>query len=100
MTGDATYYNLGLTACGQVFTDNDYVAAIAFSYWTDPNPNNDKMCQKQARVIDQSNGKSVVVAIKDKCSACKRDDIDLSPIAFEQLRNLTVGRFTVSWDFI
>lgn len=100
MTGDATYYNLGMTACGQNFTDKDYVAAIAFSYWTTPNPNVDPMCQKHAKVIDPTNGKSITVAIKDKCGACKRDDIDLSPTAFEQFRNLDVGRFTVSWDFV
>lgn len=100
MTGDATYYDLGLTACGEVYSNYDYVAAIAFSYWTTPNPNNDPMCQKSVRVIDPTNGKSIVVAIKDKCFACKRDDIDLSPIAFEQFRNKDVGRFTVTWDFL
>lgn len=100
MRGDATYYNLGLTACGEVFHNSDYVAAIAFSYWTTPNPNKDPMCYKRARVTDPTNGKSIVVAIKDKCSGCKLGDIDLSPTAFEQFRNKDVGRFTVSWDFI
>lgn len=100
MAGDATWYNLGMTACGQVFSDNDYVAAIAFSYWTTPNPNNDPMCQRRARVIDPSNGRSVDVAIKDKCASCGRDDIDLSPAAFQQLRNLDVGRFNINWNWI
>lgn len=89
-----------MTACGQVFNDNDYVAAIAFSYWTTPNPNNDPMCQKRARVTDPSTGKSVTVSIKDKCGGCQRGDIDLSPVAFQQLRDKSVGRFHVNWDFI
>lgn len=29
-SGDGTFYELGLTACGQTYTDSDYVAAISY----------------------------------------------------------------------
>lgn len=98
VTGDATYYDLGMTACGQTYTDNDLVAAIAFNYFKKPNPNEDEMCGKKA--IAKGNGKSVTVMIKDKCGSCKEGDIDLSKAAFRQLSDLSVGRFQVTWDFI
>jgi len=102
MTGDATWYNVdvGYTACGEHFSNNDLVAATGFSYWSHPNPNLDPMCQRRARVTDPASGRSVEVRIKDKCGGCSSGDIDLSPAAFRQLRDLGVGRFRVNWDFI
>lgn len=100
VSGDATYYDLGMTACGQVYSDNDLVAAIGKNYWTTGNPNNDPVCQKRARVTDPQIGKSVTVQIKDKCMGCKSGDIDLSRAAFKQLRDLSVGRFKVNWNFV
>lgn len=99
-TGDLTYYKLGLTACGQVYTDEDMVAAIAFSYFTTPNPNVDPMCGKQAKIVDPVTSKSIIVTIRDKCEYCKTNDIDVSPSAFEKLNSKSVGRFIVTWDFI
>lgn len=99
-SGDITYYNLGLTACGRVYADNDMVAAVAFGYFTFSNPNYDPMCGRQAVIRDPTTSKSIVVTIVDKCEGCKIDDIDVSPSAFEMLKPKTVGRFKVTWDFI
>lgn len=99
-TGDLTHYSLGLTACGQVYTDQDMVAAIAFDYFTSPNPNVDPICGRQAKIIDPTTLKYIVVAIRDKCENCKKNDIDVSSTAFKKLKPLTVGRFKVLWDFI
>lgn len=98
--GDLTYYDLGLTACGQVYTNDDMVAAIAFSYFTSPNPNFDPICGKQVKITDPATFKSVIVTIRDKCEGCKTNDIDVSPSAFEKLKPKSVGRFKVIWDFI
>jgi len=98
--GDLTYYNLGLTACGQVYTNNDMVAAIAFGHFKTPNPNFDPMCGKRVKIVDPGTSKSIVVTVRDKCEGCKINDIDVSPSAFEKLKPKTVGRFKVSWDFI
>ncbi|KAL4089516.1 hypothetical protein QTP88_024537 [Uroleucon formosanum] len=71
--GDLTYYDLGLTACGQVYTNKDMVAAIAFGHFTTPNPNLDPMCGKKVKIVDPGTSKSIIVTfnvlflkIKDK----------------------------------
>lgn len=41
-SGDGTFYELGLTACGQTYSDSDYVAAISYLLFDQdgtPNPN-------------------------------------------------------------
>jgi len=98
--GDLTYYKLGLTACGQVYADSDMVAALAFGHFTTPNPNSDPMCGRRVKIMDPTTSKSVVVTVRDKCEACKMNDIDVSPSAFEKLKPKAVGRFKVVWDFI
>ncbi|XP_060849448.1 uncharacterized protein LOC132928652 [Rhopalosiphum padi] len=98
--GDLTYYSLGLTACGRTYTDGDMVAAIAFGHFTTPNPNFDPMCGKRVKIIDPTTLKSIVVTVRDKCEACKMNDIDVSPSAFEKLKPKIVGRIKVVWDFI
>jgi len=102
LSGEATYYDLsvGLTACGTQHSNSELVAATSFSWWTSANPNNDPMCRRTAVVRNPSNGRSVTVRIRDKCWGCKREDIDLSPAAFQALGvPLSVGRFRVNWDF-
>ncbi|KAF0729223.1 DPBB 1 domain-containing protein [Aphis craccivora] len=98
--GDLTYYSLGLTACGQVYADDDMVAAIAFDHFTTPNPNLDPVCGKRVKIIDPTTLKSIVVTVRDKCEACNTNDIDVSPSAFEKLKPKIVGRIKVVWDFI
>lgn len=89
-----------MTACGKSFTDDELVAAIAFSYWTTANPNLDPICGRLVRVEDPQNGKFVDVRIFDKCGGCKAGDIDLSPAAFQKLKDFGVGRWQGRWKFI
>jgi len=98
--GDLTYYELGLTACGKVYTNEDMVAAIAFGHFTTPNPNLDPMCGKKVKIVDPGTSKSIIVTVRDKCEGCKMNDIDVSPSAFEKFKPKNVGRFKVYWDFI
>lgn len=65
--GDLTYYDLGLTACGRVYSNKDMVAAIAFKYFTTSNPNVDPVCGKRVKIVDPTTLKSVVVMIRDIC---------------------------------
>jgi len=99
VSGDATYYHVsaGLTACGTRHSDSEMVAAIGFPYWTTPNPNLDPNCRKTAWVRDPTNGNTITVRIVDKCGSCDRNNIDLSPAAFQRFRPLGVGRFRVEW---
>ena len=100
MNGDMTYYypGGGITACGSSHSNNELIAATAFSWWTTGNPNVDPMCRKCARI--SRGGKSVVVRIKDKCSGCKRGDIDVTITAFRRLADPRLGRVRVSWKFV
>lgn len=98
--GDMTYYDLGLTACGQTYTNADMVAALAFDWFTTPNPNEDPMCGRMVRITDPATSNTVEVEVRDKCQACQHDDIDVSPTAFQTLQPLEVGRYKVTWDFI
>ncbi|KAF9444761.1 hypothetical protein P691DRAFT_763111 [Macrolepiota fuliginosa MF-IS2] len=91
--GDATYYTPGLGSCGLQNTEADLVVAL--------NPtdfNNKAACGRSIRVNYQ--GKSVNVQVVDLCPGCGPGGIDLSPAAFQQLADTSVGRIQVEWDFI
>jgi hypothetical protein len=103
-TGDATFYETGLGACGVTNTDTDFIAAIGedffdqypasagdSSYSADPNPNTNPICNRA--VIATYQGKSVTVTITDRCAGCTIPySLDLSPAAFQVLAPLSVGR--------
>jgi len=104
-SGDATFYSVGLTGCGEEYKDSDMVAGVGKMYWLGKgNPKNDPMCQTQVKVtsaLENKKGKkkSVTVLIQDKCVKCKPGEIQLSPAAFEALgQPLTVERFPVTWE--
>ncbi|KAJ6604748.1 RlpA-like double-psi beta-barrel-protein domain-containing protein-containing protein [Mycena vulgaris] len=105
-TGEATYYNTGLGACG--FTDSDstsYIAAMSveifdnYPNYDGTNPNNNPLCKKKVKAT--YNGKSVTVAITDRCTGCSATDLDFSPLAFQELAELSVGRLTgMTWEWV
>lgn len=100
-SGVAYYANFDQTACAQSFTDNDYVAGIAISYWSkNVSPNNDPVCKRRVRVISLINLRTVDVATKDRCSHCDRGDIVLSPIAFQRLATLGVASTPIYWNWL
>ena len=47
--------------------------------------------------VDQ--GKSVTATVADLCPGCGAGGVDLTPVAFEQLADLSVGRIEVTWDY-
>ncbi|KIM72472.1 hypothetical protein PILCRDRAFT_740461 [Piloderma croceum F 1598] len=103
--GDVTYYTPGLGACGQYNTDTDYIVAVAAGTFDNypgatSNPNNNPICGKQIKVNYQ--GKSVTVTVVDRCAGCAgAADLDLSPTAFSQLANESVGRlYNAEWDYV
>lgn len=95
-TGEATYYDTGLGACGITNTDTDYIAAVSklmfdtYPGYAGGNPNLNPICGK--RVTASLNGKSVTVTITDRCEACAVTDLDFSPTAFNQIADFAVGR--------
>jgi hypothetical protein len=63
------------------------------------NPNLNPICGKKVRVTYQGN--SVTVSIFDRCVACRKTDLDLSPAAFSQLASQSVGRLDgATWEWV
>jgi len=103
-TGQMTYYELGLVACGQTYSDSDMVAAVSEQLFdkvpgAGANPNNNPICNKKVQV--SFGGKSIVVSLVDRCTACAPTDLDLSPAAFSQLASQSLGRVSgMKWHFV
>lgn len=100
-SGDATFYEVGLGACGKVNNDNQFIVALNHDMF-DPspgnNPNKNKNCGRKMKVSYKK--KSVTVTVVDRCGGCKKGDVDLSPHAFSKLADPSVGRMRVKWKFI
>ncbi|KAL6910119.1 expansin-like protein [Trichoderma evansii] len=92
-TGDITWYNTGLGACGHTNNDGELVVAVSHSLYDHEHP-----CGRKIQI--NYKGKSEVVTVVDSCGACAENDLDLSPTAFEQVIGpLDIGRVTANWDW-
>ncbi|CAG8433253.1 4136_t:CDS:2 [Diversispora eburnea] len=94
--GQATFYTVGLGACGHHNNNNQHVAAIShglFDSIPSPNPNKNKFCGKKARIFRGK--KSVVVTIVDRCGGCNYEDIAFNKIA--KPSEGRVNRLTHDW---
>lgn len=93
-TGDFTYYNTGLGACGHNNNDNELVAAVGHGLYDRTHP-----CGRNIRV--HYKGKSAVVKVVDRCGGCNDNSLDLSPAAFKKIvGSLGPGRVQGTWEFI
>ncbi|KAF5365270.1 hypothetical protein D9758_005359 [Tetrapyrgos nigripes] len=92
-TGDATFFSPGLGACGVTNSNSDPIVAISSQIF------NNGLCGRQMNVNFQ--GRSVTVTVVDSCPGCGSGDIDLSPSAFSQLADPSVGRIQgVQWNIV
>lgn len=91
-SGQATYYEVGLGACGQTNSDSQLVAALNSDQYSSSN------CGRSATVTGPS-GNSVTVTIVDECPGCGYGSLDLSPTAFSDLAPESEGRIDISWCF-
>ncbi|KAI1186568.1 RlpA-like double-psi beta-barrel-protein domain-containing protein-containing protein [Nemania serpens] len=89
-TGDITYYQPGLGACGETNADSDAVVAMSPSQYAGS-------CGKTITIT--KGGKTAKAKVVDKCPACASGSIDVSSTVFQSLADLSVGRTTVSWSF-
>ncbi|KAI5452084.1 hypothetical protein NCC49_001024 [Naganishia albida] len=106
--GEITYYDLGsdgsaIGACGTSLVDSDKIAAAAaslFDSWpgATANPNTNPICGQYAKV--SSGSASVIVQIQDRCPGCDERHLDLSPSAFLELADLSVGLMDVTWSWV
>ncbi|KAJ3799121.1 RlpA-like double-psi beta-barrel-protein domain-containing protein-containing protein [Lentinula aff. detonsa] len=102
-TGQGTYYDTGLTSCGQTYTDSDLIVALSHLFYDSypgatANPNDNPVCGKKLTAHYQ--GKSVTVTVADRCTGCAMYDLDFTPTGFQALSDLSVGRISgVVWAF-
>ncbi|RYP08741.1 hypothetical protein DL765_008698 [Monosporascus sp. GIB2] len=113
-TGDLTYYDPGLGACGVVSGGGDAVCAVSHEVFDAAakeegmaaNPNANPLCGRRIRVTCGAAGagtggnRSVDVEVMDRCVGCAPTDLDLSPSAFEQLAPRDSGRVVGSWAWL
>ncbi|CAG8723683.1 11588_t:CDS:1 [Ambispora leptoticha] len=101
-SGDGTYFNPGLGACGEQDNDSSMIVALAAPDF-DPstpngNPNKNTLCGRGIRIY--YNGKSVDGKVTDRCPECKSGDVDMSPAMFDTIADPSQGRIPITWDFI
>lgn len=99
-TGELTYYDVGMGACG--FDDSgkdeseNIVAISHVVMGTQSNGN--PMCDQTISI--SANGKTIKATVRDKCMGCEPNDVDVSKAAFKELfGSLDLGRTEVKWWF-
>ncbi|KAK5050920.1 hypothetical protein LTR84_003479 [Exophiala bonariae] len=101
-TGDLTYYDPGLGACGVTSKDGDKIVAVshlvfdAVSVGTNPNAN--PLCGKKIRA--RRDNKSVDLTVVDRCTGCQPTDIDITMEVFATLADIDQGRVLVEWNWL
>ncbi|KUJ15663.1 uncharacterized protein LY89DRAFT_587490, partial [Mollisia scopiformis] len=96
-TGDITYYEAGLGACGWT-SDGSTEQVVALPYeLMGTQSNGNPYCGKTITISYQ--GKTTQAKVVDKCMGCMGDSIDLSNAAFLELAELAVGRASAEWWF-
>ncbi|TRM63961.1 RlpA-like double-psi beta-barrel-protein domain-containing protein-containing protein [Schizophyllum amplum] len=101
--GKATYYDVGLGACGIVSSADQMVVAVPDTMYSGypgatANPNLNPICGQQIRAY--YGDKSVDVTVVDRCGGCTGFDLDFSRSAFAQLSDLGPGHVQITWDWL
>ncbi|KAI5920887.1 RlpA-like double-psi beta-barrel-protein domain-containing protein-containing protein [Camillea tinctor] len=110
-TGDLTYYDPSLGACGMSSSSNEFVGAVSHIVFDaaapsgSANPNQNPLCGMTIRVqrdyVEAGMGnRSVDVTVVDRCEDCAARDLDLSISAFAQLALLQSGRVKANWAWL
>lgn len=103
-SGDATFYQPDLGACGMTNQSSEMVVAVSHllydSFRQDPgNPNTNDVCKKKIRATYQ--GRSVDVMVVDRCVGCDRYSLDFTLAAFQKLGRQEEGRLHgMTWTFL
>ena len=111
-TGDLTYYQTGLGACGVTSTSSDDIVSVSHiifdaagsSSSKGGNSNNNPLCglKLRAKRFDDVRGawRSVDLTVVDRCTGCEPSDIDVSYSAFDQIASRDKGRVEVTWAWL
>lgn len=97
-SGQATYYAVGLGACGWTNGDNEFVVALNQPQYERNNGGN---CGQTIRVCNEQNGNCETAKVVDECPGCADGSLDMAPALFSALNNgnMDAGVFPISWHF-
>ncbi|KAK4163095.1 RlpA-like double-psi beta-barrel-protein domain-containing protein-containing protein [Cladorrhinum sp. PSN259] len=109
--GELTYFSpsVGLGACGQVYSDNDTIAAVGHELFDGAakdrkvgvnNPNANPLCGMSIRVMRGDGRREVEVRVVDRCTGCGARDLDLSLGAFDEIGEMDEGRVEGKWEWV
>jgi len=101
-TGDFTWYDTGLGACGITSAPSDHIVAVSedlFDQYDTGNPNNNPLCGLTVDLTG-ADGSSYPATIVDRCTGCALSDLDLSEDFFNLVTDNGNGRVGgMSWSF-
>ncbi|KAH8922064.1 hypothetical protein BT69DRAFT_1320455 [Atractiella rhizophila] len=96
-SGRATFYDVGLGACGEYNSDSDFVVALNQGQYGSSNSVS-KYCFKYINI--QYGGKSAKAQIVDCCPGCPWGALDMSPALFKHFANPDMGVFYMTWGLV
>ncbi|KAG8631719.1 hypothetical protein KVT40_000859 [Elsinoe batatas] len=107
-TGDLTYYEPGLGACGITSSSSENIVAVSKTIFdaaqTGSDPNQNPLCGRKLRAsrLNEQTGsqRSVDLTVVDRCVGCKPTDIDVTISAFTKMAAEELGRVTVTWAWL
>jgi hypothetical protein len=101
-SGDLTWYDVGLGACGVTNVDGDHIVAIShviFDAYSTGNPNTNPLCGKYVS-IQGKDGQTHQAKVVDRCVGCVEGDLDLSHEFFNAVTSNGDGRVSgMSWSW-
>jgi hypothetical protein len=106
-SGELTYYDPGLGACGLSSTSSQNIVAVAHSLFdaaqTGSDPNQNPLCGRKIRakrVKEGSGERSVDLTVVDRCTGCQPTDLDVSLSVFERMADQDLGRVNIEWNWL
>ncbi|KAI4735355.1 hypothetical protein E4T50_14126 [Aureobasidium sp. EXF-12298] len=103
-SGDLTWYDVGLGACGLTSTSDEAIVAISQKIFDSPdyataNPNLNPLCGKYVTIKGKT-GESYQAKVVDRCVGCAEADLDLSQDFFNTVTSNGDGRVSgMSWSW-
>ncbi|KAF8322480.1 hypothetical protein DL93DRAFT_2071250 [Clavulina sp. PMI_390] len=95
-SGHATYFAVGLGACGKYNVPSDYIVALNTPQYIGGSPGPE--CFKYI-TIHGPNGKTATAQIMDECPTCPYGCLDMSEGLFTHFEPTSVGEFPITWEY-
>ncbi|KAF9430387.1 hypothetical protein BGZ76_000853 [Entomortierella beljakovae] len=101
-SGKATWFTHEYGACNINWNSETEPVVALNAHQMGSESWNNPACNRRVKVTNQSNGKTVVARIVDKCpgNECVWGSLDLSPAAFKKLGLLATGVLNIEWHYV